>query len=268
MLIAQCTSNNSTKVTVTPSQSQPPISYTVKLINQVKKSEYTVEKLVTTTQFSSLDGLKQQLRQLNPHVKDSFGYITPGHGLKGKLNSIITEQDLVEVYAVYKNKRNVLLWCYVGTDSAEDPKQYKRPATSTASKHTPAAKRTTCQSTINAVQQLVEELKEKHGSKYTVERLNAWAHMINMGKHSSKDDPPDLPFFGKKKTNPVEITSMTPSTSVQADSPSKRVGVRTQCIDQLTKWHKLLKNSAISQSQYEELKGTILKDMSMDPRKE
>ena len=46
----------------------------------------------------------------------------------------------------------------------------------------------------------MEELKEKHGSKYTVERLNAWAHMNNMGKHSSKDDPPDLPF--KKKQIP------------------------------------------------------------------
>ena len=57
---------------------------------------------------------------------------------------------------------------------------------------------------------------------------------------------------------------MTPSTSVAADSPSKRVGVRTQCIDQLTKWHDLLKISgAISPSQYEELK-----DMSLDPRKE
>jgi hypothetical protein len=150
---------------------------------------------------------------------------------------------------------------------AEDPKQRKRPATSTSSKHTPAAKRATCESTINAVQQLVEELKEKHGSKYTVECLNAWAHMINMGKHSSKDDPPDLPFFGKKK-KAMESTSVTPSTSVHADSPSKWVGVRTQCIDQLTKWHDLLKSGAISPSQYEELKGTILKDMSLDPKRE
>ena len=243
------------------------MTYTVKLINQAKKSEYTVLKLVTT-RFSSVEGLKQKLRQLNPHVRENFGYITPGHGLKGKLNSITTEQDLVEMYYVFESRRNILLWCYVGT---EDPKQRKRPATrvatSTSSKHTPAAKRPTCESTIDAVQQLVEELKEKHGSKYTVERLNAWAHMINMGKHSSKDDPPDLPFFGKK-TKAVESVSVTPSTSIAADSPSKRVGVRTQCIDQLTKWHDLLKSGAISPSQYEELKSTILKDMSLDPRKE
>ena len=164
---------------------------------------------------------------------------------------------------MYKNKRTVLLWCYMG---AEDPKQRKRPATSTS--QTSAAKRTTCESSINAVQTLVEELKEKHGSKCTIEYLNAWAHMINMGKHSSKKHPPNLPFFGKKKTKTVEVMSVTPSTCSHADSPNKRVGVRTQCIDQLTKWHELLKSGAISQSQYEELKGTILKDMSLDPSKE
>ena len=261
MLIMQCTSSNSTKVIVT--QFQPPMIYTVKLINQAKKSEYSVEKLAATTCFSSLDGLKQQLHQLNPHIRDKFGYITPGHGLKGKLNSITAEQDLLEMYSVYKNKHNILLWCYVG---AEDPKR-KRPATTTSSKHAPTAKRSSCESTINAVQQIVEELKEKHGCKYTVERLNAWAHMINMGKHSSKDDPPDLPFFGKKKTKAVE-TSSPLATAINADSPTKRVGVRTQCIDQLTKWHELLKSGAISQCQYEELKGTILKDLSLDPQKE
>ena len=161
MFTTQCTSNNSTKVTV--SQSEPPVTYTVKLINHAKKSEYSVEKLVTTGRFSSLNGLKQELQQLHPQVKDSLGYITPGQGLKGKMNSITTEQDLVEMYSVYKNKRNVLLWCYVG---GEDSMQRKRPATST-SKQTSATKRTACESTINAVQQLVEELKEKHGTKYS-----------------------------------------------------------------------------------------------------
>ena len=83
------------------------MTYTVKLINQAKKSEYTVKKLITTL-FGSVEGLKQKLCQLNPHVRESFGYITPGRGLKGKLNSILTEQDLVKVYYVYKSKCNVL----------------------------------------------------------------------------------------------------------------------------------------------------------------
>ena len=76
--------------------------------------------------------------------------------------------------------------------------------------------------------------------------------------------------FSEKKAKAVESVSVTPSTSTSfaADSPSKRVGVHTQCIDQLTKWHDWLKSGAISPSQFEELKSTILKDMSLDPRKE
>ena len=193
VIITQCTSSNSTRVTVT---TQPPVTYMVQLINQAKKSEYTLKKLSTTACFSSLDILKQEIQQLHPDARDTYGYINPGHGLKGKLKSITTEQDLVEMYSEYKNKHDILLWCYVG---CEDPKQHKRPATSTSSKQAPAPKRNTCESTIITAQQLVEELKEKHGSKYTVERLNAWAHMINMGKHSSLDDPPDYLFLENGK---------------------------------------------------------------------
>ena len=54
----------------------------------------------------------------------------------------------------------------------------------------------TRESTINyCVQHLVEELNEKHGSKYTVERLSAWAHMINMGKHSSMEKGRQRPWI-------------------------------------------------------------------------
>jgi len=44
--------------------------------------------------------------------------------------------------------------------------------------------------------------------------------------------------------------------------------MRTECIDQLSKWHTLLQNEAISNEQYEELKGVTLKDMSVDLTKQ
>ena len=190
---------------------------------------------------------------------DTFGYIDPGHRLKGKQNVITCDQDLVEIYTVYKNKRDILLWCYVECEDVS--KQRKRSATAKQSKQTPALKRM-CESTIVAIQEVLEELKKRHGSKYTSERLNAWAHMINIGKHSSLDDPPNLPYFGKKKTNAGETSSQA-STSVptSSNSPSKRVSMRTQCIEQ---WHELLIKGAISESQYEELKRTIVKDMAVD----
>ena len=49
--------------------------------------------------------------------------------------------------------------------------------------------------------------------------------------------------------------------SLGTNSPTKRVGLRAQCIDQLSKWHALLTAGAIDQAQYDELKETILGDI-------
>ena len=51
---------------------------------------------------------------------------------------------------------------------------------------------------ISQVKEVVQKLKEKHGSLYSIEKLNAWAHMIDIGKHDSYETPPDLPYFRGK----------------------------------------------------------------------
>ena len=90
--------------------------------------------------------------------------------------------------------------------------------------------------------------------------------MINSGKWSSYDAPPELPFFKKfkDKEKPKEKEkgpSDASSSGTVASSPTKRLNLRMQCIDHLSKWHVLLQSGAISQSQYEALKGTILDDI-------
>ena len=112
---------------------------------------------------------------------------------------------------------------------------------------------------LQEVEKIVEELKEKHAASYNIKKLNAWAHLLHMGKHDSYETPPNLPYFGKggdgmkdkrksQKTQPVQISS----------SPSKRLGLRGECIEQLSKWHTLLEKGAISVQQYDELKETIM----------
>ena len=103
------------------------------------------------------------------------------------------------------------------------------------------------------------KLKEKHAASYNIEKLNAWAHLLHMGKHNSYETPPNLPYFGKggdgmkdkrksQKTQPVEISS----------SPSKRLELCGECIEQLSKWHTLPKKGAISVQQCDE---TIMGDL-------
>ena len=87
--------------------------------------------------------------------------------------------------------------------------------------------------------------------------LNNFEHgrTIQMKKYQSYENPPDKWFFGKSRKK-------TLSTATKAVvSPSKRLGMRSECIDQLDKWHKLVERGATSTEEYRELQATILTDI-------
>ena len=69
-----------------------------------------------------------------------------------------------------------------------------------------------------------------------------------MKKHDSLDNPPDKPLFKKKQAES------------STKSPGKRIQYRSECIDQLDKWHSLLSRGVIKQ-QYSELQESILSDI-------
>lgn len=102
-------------------------------------------------------------------------------------------------------------------------------------------------SSAQKLQNIVEKLKEKHAASNGIEKLNAWAH-LHMGKHISYETPPNLPYFGKggDSTSKLQKAQTVPS-------PSKRLGFRGECIEQLSKWHTLLEKGAITVRQYDEL---------------
>ena len=115
----------------------------------------------------------------------------------------------------------------------------------------------------------MKQLKDKHGSKYSIEQLNAWAHMISIGKHCCFEDPPNLPYFGKSRSrkddtgNPQHALPMStdkPNSIAVSLSPGKRVSLRTECIDQLSKWHQLLEKGGINKQQYDSLQKAIIGD--------
>ena len=64
----------------------------------------------------------------------------------------------------------------------------------------------------------------------------------------------------KEGDKPAENSSPIPLASTSA-SPMKHLNMRTQCIEQLSKWHVLLESGAISQVQYEELRSSIIDDI-------
>ena len=246
----QCSSENAATIRV--SLPTPSIFHSVKLMNKAKKKEYIVEKLSAKTPFGSLENIKTALEQLN-RIVGNIGYIEPGHGLKGKQKWLLDDSDVSEMYAVHKNKREVMLYAFVdfqvqgGNTSAPNEQPKALPTTKYAK-------------TITEVETIMSKLKEKHGQQYDTERYACWAHTIHSGKHSSYDKPPDLPYFThcKKKRN---SQSSEDGSSASSGTPTKRLCLRTTCIDQLSKWHDLLQSGAISQVQYDEMKDVIMKDM-------
>ena len=251
-------------------------TYNLKIINSAKKSVFSIKPLLYKLRFTSLNDLKKCVKDETSEIKgDVIGYIEPGHGQKGKLRTLCTDEDLSEMYVLHRRKHEVLLWCYgsVGEQTQQSAMPRKRTTDGSAP---PSAKRHAIEKNITEIETIIKRLKEKHGDSYSVEKLNCWAHMLNMGKHSSYDEPPDFPFFKKPKdkiknavatsadaaTSSVATTiAVTTAATVAANSPTKRVGLRAQCIDQLSKWHALLTAGAIDQSQYEDLKETILGDI-------
>ena len=107
---------------------------------------------------------------------------------------------------------------------------------------------------MSEVEECVKKLKDKHGSDFTPEQYRTWAHLINMEKHASYETPPDKPFFRRSSKGKQLLSSSN-------SSPGKKISLRSQCIDQLSKWHHLLESGIISQSEYDELQKKIMADI-------
>ena len=244
--------------------------YSVKVINRLKKSEYSIRRLRGyCSKFQSVHELKDKLRETlsDSASGDVVGYIEPGHGAQGKQRLVKHSDDLTDMYSSYGKKLDILLWCY---DKAEPNKDRaasrKRPLSPANSGSSQASKRESCSRKIEEVEKVLKKLQDKHGSDYSVEKLNAWAHLIQMGKHGSYDSPPDLPYFkrstkGKTKDAHGKNEEEPAVRLVTISSPVKRLAFRTECIEQLSKWHTLLERGGITQQQYDEVKGTIMSDM-------
>lgn len=231
----------------------------MKIINPKNDGGYVVKEF-NFSKFLSVDDLQSHLKTTfgsivanDPDPQISFGYITPGHGVKGKQKEITQSQHIEEMYSTYGGKHVVVLWLKLSK---------KRKAQGQVDNSAPPVKRAgpgynAHMKKMTEADQIVEKLKEKSGEKYTPEQLVAWAHMIQMQKHSSYKNPPDKPFFrlGKGK-------KATASASVPVGiSPSKKIDLRSKCIEQLDKWHTLMERGAISADDYKEMQMQILSDI-------
>ena len=210
--------------------------------------------------FTSVQDLKDAFNASLQFVPSEFGFVEPGHGLKGKQKWIHDNVDLEEMYSCYAKKNDFLLWCYtiVGGDTSPRHIGQKR-ASSGDTKSTAPRTKSTCLRKISEVEEIIKDLQERHGTGFSIEQFSMWAHIIHIGKHSSRETPPDQPFFRESHKNTAHaIPNASSSVGI---SPGKCVSLRSECINQLDKWHSLLEKGIISQEQYDDMKKTNLHDM-------
>ena len=200
----------------------------MQIVDPESKGGYSLEQLCTHVKFVSMDQLHTELSVLKCFGGMGYqcGYIVPGHGLKGKQQLLVTTEDIATMHSDYKGKQ-IKLWV--------KRLQGKRRSHSPLKPAAPSAKvrKTNYDSHLNKmseVELILEDLKEKHKTKCNPEQLHARAHMIHMKKHDSYKYPPDKPFFGKLHKHSTEVRL----------SPWKRINMRSECIEQLEKWHKLM----------------------------
>jgi len=174
------------------SSTKSPISFSLKIINPNNTGGEEIIKDLEMLKYTSVEALKTQLSEkFAEGYETQFGYITPGHGMKGKQEKVTTDEQLAAMYENHKKRKRILLWlkCIPNSkkraSSDSDGPQSKRHASLV--------------NMMNEVDELVGKLKEKHSEKYTPVQLNCWAHMINTHKHDSLDFPPKKAFFGKRR---------------------------------------------------------------------
>ena len=240
----------------------------MKIINPSKKTDYSTKAWHDASgKFRSIQTLRCQLKQSFPDSlcdipKEDieFGYIYPGHGAKGQQIWITNNSDLGEMYATHAAKKRIMIWFFT-----QKKKRSRSPVSDceTSTNKRSCTKGEERSSKLAQVEEIVSELEQKHSGKYSREQLNVWAHMLQLKKHDSREVPPDKPFFrGSKLRHVSPQNSEIASTSVNYGvSPGKRIGLRTECLSQLDKWHQLFERGAISESVYKEMQETILEEM-------
>ena len=255
----------SSAATQSPVTENPALA--LKIVSSKKKSEYVIQNLRLTTRFSSLTSLKGQVMSKcdgKVSFDEGFGYIEPGHGVKGRQRWLLSDEDVADMYTLHDGKKEILLWCYSAQESCKRPHPPDEADVGSSQKRSRYNKQI---DKMREVEEIEDDLRSKHEGRYTEEQIRMWAHLIQMNKHTSYEEPPNKKFWktpdssGSSQGTSSSKSSSLGSSKSGLDSPGKRVSLRGQCIDQLHRLKQLHTDGGITEDQYTEMKESIMKEV-------
>ena len=236
------------------------LRYCVKIINPENKGGFITQEF-QKTKFCTIESVRSKLVELfgkyTNEAEFQLGYLTPGKGFKGKQFLLECDDDVLNMYEEH-GRRSINLRMKVKAKQQKRPNEYLDTPSASQTKQAKA-----CESHLekmDELQKIVDKLKEKHKegqySHFSSAQFHCWGNRIQLGHHDSYDQPPNKSFFGATK----KAAASAPSAP-GAVSPGRRIHLRSECIDQLTKWHKLMDDGVISLEEYQDMHKTILGDI-------
>ncbi len=190
--ISTVTQPTQTRTPSAPGQGRPTVNLNVRVINPEKKSQYETYVLrnigshsISTPMCLKKEILTQFGSDLVSHKLDfPVGYMKGGTKL-----SIRTASDVQDVWMYVRNGDNVSLWCSgVHSLSQKDQSSSGSESEDTSfSRRKPKRKKRKRVSALDEknkrVEEIVTNLRQKHGTQYTTIQYRLWGEMVDVGTH-------------------------------------------------------------------------------------
>ena len=253
-------------------QPEPMIpSISLKVINPDKRSEAKLYILrnVSWQHLSDPNKVRdffveQLCDQISSNAVFDFGYYRGNKRVWVRNN-----EDLKEVHKLLKSNdsHSVTLWC----DGKADHRSAKRSGSDLTfsdsdgenDAHLPKSKgkkkRTRYEEKADRIEDVVDQLKEKHGKDYTLVQYRIWAETMESGQHSSYDLPPKGRFFKAQSKGKAGVAST--SADEKSLTPSKVAQLRSTYIQQIKELHGLLEVGAITNDHFIKQRDSLLQQM-------
>ena len=275
----------------------------LKVINPDKKSDFKVFTLKNpqSSWFASIAELRKQLvlqfgsKVVSQDPDSGLGY------MRGQTKVWIhNESDLRYVWNMIEEGNNCTLWCDAYRESSK--KSHIVPSDSDESdneksRHKRRKKVSALDEKRERIEGLKTKLRAKHSTAYTPIQYTLWAEMIDVGTHSSVDEPPTVPMFTGKAKSKVKCDSdmgavftemaksvisvlqpksastppSSPRESTSTISPGKIAELRSKYLQQMKELHGLFETGALTKQEFLDQKVPILdhlKDLTPCARKD
>lgn len=267
--------------------SNPTYIVGVKVLSQSNKKDFKLYTLrgVVENSMKKPDTIKNEIfEQLGDEVvSESLDFDLGYYVGKEKkwINNVSDASDAVEIL---KSQKKLTLWC---TGVQERKKRDRRESDTDDEAQVCLSKRGKYSSAIKSKEaernNIVSELRERHGTAYSAVQYRLWAEMKIAGTWSSLEEVPPYPMFGQKKHRGLSASgelnealtglaksisvalSPQPSTShggsTATRSPTKTANLRSKYMEQLSDLVKLREIGALSNEEYEDQRQVIVDSM-------